>query len=347
MLYISRPINYGIFGVVDTDDGVEDRVMYKELVEMVIDYHLDIVGVTVDHEHNTIEAIDVYQDEKYCTKEQAKLAAISGVYIKTYKNEITSLSVDGHAAQKVVRVRLSDYGKSMAGCASFGWVNRESGKLIVFVLDDSFEIVRTPLRVFSYSDLRWDISTVSDCDYIEEIYKALIDTDNMGYLNWNKYLIDKPERMQYWRCIHMVNGSSEVINNHKSVFNEIKDFNAISAKIGELYERDFNNIASKPLNAYHFLPVYINDIINLVRKYIDEDGNFVLSGNFVALREEFISVFKWLRIATQLPYPKVRRFENYITWLNPPENIQKMYIKMCDNFVAAVRAYCKDKKIYL
>lgn len=347
MLYISRLINNGIYGVVDTDDDVEERVSFNEIIKMIFDYHLDIVGVKTDPVHSTIESINVYQDEKYCTKAQAKLATVSGVYIKTYKNEITSLVVDGNPPQRVVRVRLSDYGSSMAGCVSIGWIHRVEEKLVVFALDNNIEIVRAPLRAFGYAGIRWDISSVRDCDYVDELYQAMIDTDNLGYLKWNKYIIDKPERMQFWRCIHIVNGSSDVINNHKSVLDEIRDFNAVSAKVGKLYEKDFNEVVSKPLNAYNFLPVYIHDIISLVRKYVNEDGKFVLSGDFVALRNEFISVFKWLRVATQLPYPKVRRFENYISWFNPPENIKQMYISLCDNFVNAVKAYCKDKHIYL
>lgn len=128
MLYISRFVDPRQFGVVDTDDGVENLVRYADLYT-ANNLGLDIVGAEPDR----LDEIFIHQPVETMSRQQVKTRTLLGVDVKIYNNEITNILLCD--IQEPVTIRLSDYASACAGYILTG-NDQGNGHKLTLVLDE-------------------------------------------------------------------------------------------------------------------------------------------------------------------------------------------------------------------
>lgn len=135
MLFISRFVDYESYGVVDTDDGVEEVISLQDVYRASYDLGLDIQGVRKDGKMLPLNHIRTYQNPDTLTKLQVKTKVLHGVDITVYNGMITSLLIDINVMAQPARLRLSDYGESCGDRILVG--NRfQNMHRVTLVLDD-------------------------------------------------------------------------------------------------------------------------------------------------------------------------------------------------------------------
>lgn len=136
MLFISRIAGLGIYGVVDTDDGVEEVVDEVALWEAKSQLGLDIRGVS-EVDETTVIALP-YQDTSTMTLLQTKTSVLHKVDVKVYNGYITSII--WHEITEPVYLRLSDFGDRCESCILYG--NKAPGWVNMFlILDDKIKSI--------------------------------------------------------------------------------------------------------------------------------------------------------------------------------------------------------------
>lgn len=192
MLYISRNIGAKQFGVVDSDTGAERIMSMSALRDFVLVEHADIEGVKIISTLSglAIGEITPYQDIKYCTSRQVKLRVVSGVDIRTYKDEITTIIADNNIVKRDTRIRLSDYGSRMDGLIGIRWrnVGFEFDNFITLVVDDDITIVGTPPNPIGCG-VRWDVSECNN-DYIVSYLYRVLQANKINTARWSEYIVD-------------------------------------------------------------------------------------------------------------------------------------------------------------
>lgn len=133
MLYISRCVHTGVpseqfsipkkllpehigvnfeevYGVVDTDDDVEELVTRSELLDICCNRGVVIEGVIVARDY--IRCVSPYQLESSISRAQRRAEVVCNVTVTRYKDEVTEIFWDSFKLQKPVSIRLSNFGSS-------------------------------------------------------------------------------------------------------------------------------------------------------------------------------------------------------------------------------------------
>lgn len=198
MLYISRSFHDDTFGVVNTDTGVEAKVSFNDLMDIVLIQHTMVEGVELTYVpakgFDIINSITTYQDPQYYSKEQAKLKVLFGVDICTFRNEIVNIVIDGDVVPKNLNIRLSKYGKLMDGRINIGWHEHKEGQTVTFVLDDNLDVL-TEAPFIGIKGVRWDVSDVTDESLIRGMYIQLA-TDGVSDKFWHNFIVDSKNRVK-------------------------------------------------------------------------------------------------------------------------------------------------------
>lgn len=206
MLYISRRAGLNEYGVVDTDDGVEEIVKYPRLSEIIGNFDLDILGVEskivelVSGSYKALTGVSVYQDEKYLTASMVKLKTMCHVNIKVWNGMITDLTWDGAKIKSPVTVRLSDYGHSVAPRILSDNLIFGSHKITI-VLDDNVSFACEAFMASSITQnigingfgAVFDLQELSDTATAGLVYNAVYMHSMDGY-RMLKSIIDTPKR---------------------------------------------------------------------------------------------------------------------------------------------------------
>ena len=114
MLYISRYVDNDHYGVVDTDDGVEQIVAYDYLQSSIVKHRVRVVGVKHLCDAFDTLVIEPYQLPETLTTLQIKTRLMKFVDVKVYNGMITSVIWDANRIDSPVSVRLSDFGGIVA-----------------------------------------------------------------------------------------------------------------------------------------------------------------------------------------------------------------------------------------
>lgn len=189
MLFISRYVGAGMYGLVDTDDGCE------EIVTKIVIEKAKQSGVVI-HGAEDIVNVMVYQPESTRTMLQIKTITLSRIDVKTYKNKITSVNILS-GIKKPVTIRLSDFGTV---CADYILMaNKPATRLkVLMVLDDKIGFSKStfwtaPSLTLRQMGIALDIHELSD-DTAIVVYKGL-------YFKLNKQcfegIVDTDERFKY------------------------------------------------------------------------------------------------------------------------------------------------------
>lgn len=202
MLYVSRFINSDSYGIVDTDDDVEEIVTQNELMSFVMDYGLRIAGIatrTAEFSFGNIDYVDkivIHQHPSFTKPIQAKVSLIYHTDIKLYKSMITSIIWDASQIKEQVSIRLSDFGDFVADRVLLGnkWNKKPS---ITLILDDKIKVTEKSFDAGVYGTYDYgvcfDLRELSDDLMARSVYKNVLgpERNRQGF----KYIIDSEERM--------------------------------------------------------------------------------------------------------------------------------------------------------
>lgn len=209
MLYISRRVAYveGLYaqidyGVVDTDDGVEEIVPETELYTAVGAYGMEIAGTT-----EGLRRIEPYQTADSLKAIQAKTKTLKNATVTVWNNMITNIVwgvwSDG------VRLRLSDFGTEIADFVLLD--NPTPVNPVTLVFDDKITSVRCwAFRMdtsvdgtkatfeidagFINDSVRFDLRELSNNDIADVIYSQFRLYDDRF-----NFIIDSNQRKEFMR----------------------------------------------------------------------------------------------------------------------------------------------------
>lgn len=181
MLYISRMIGRDKFGVVDTDDGVEEVIDYATLNEIVCWSKVTIRGVHVDgHPVKYIQAVEVYQPPETKGVLAVKTHLMKGIEVTTYGECITGVYWRQPALVSPVKIQLSKFGTR---CSDFLFTQvggtKRKGK-VTLILDDrvhlsdqSFSFRDDTEINLGYIGVVVDMRGISEMRFAERAYRIL------------------------------------------------------------------------------------------------------------------------------------------------------------------------------
>lgn len=204
MLYVSRFVGKTAYGVVDTDDGVEDIVGVSVLMEALRTVGNIIVGAnavpTGGPLWHFIEKIRPYQPSETMTQLQVKTSLLKHIDVLTYNSMVTSVQVRASEITAPVTIRLSDFG-SMCADGVFRGLTWEGRHTVTVVIDDrikflenSFDLpVEDKARCLGVdgAGIMFDLREVSRPDVYKAVYSAVWDRNEIEV---DRTIVDVPER---------------------------------------------------------------------------------------------------------------------------------------------------------
>ena len=324
MLYISKCRGKSKYEVIDTDDGVAEVVTYGQVVDAVRS-GVDIKGVKCFIKDGVpyIQEVKVYQHQDSMTVRQTKAKVLAGVDIKLHNGEITSFNWVDSIVQPNVRIRLSDYGSKCAdGIFETGmWKHKVP---IIIVLDDKIKLRRQSLTgACQCSQLKIDVSEVTDIKTLNIVYKELI--ENAGRMSTvEEYAIDRYNRLEkvaiYGVVAHGHNPGGRVFSQ------EAIDF------LENLLVESFEKLADSPLHfvSYTSARDIAKDHIAGLRRY--EKFWRMNSNSYMAVRvHDDLRLLEVLSKTTTVNMQTAGNFLTFLYYFSPPsERVQQAYVKLCN-----------------
>ena len=222
MLYISRHVycknlsaryrqfqsyqGHHAFGVVDSDDGVEELVTRDDLEEIVRNQCIDVAGVEIMSPSRLILQILPYQGENPSSVLQTKLSVLRHVNITVYNSTITSFLFRRDKLADGTRVRLSDFADSCGDFLMYGNMSLAAGPIVTIVLDDKIksitdysfrldsgnEVSSLGVSAVSSLDVMFDLSELTNFELARSVYKQVLAYKGEPL----KAVIDSEERKQ-------------------------------------------------------------------------------------------------------------------------------------------------------
>lgn len=319
MLFLSRWTSHDTFGVVDTDDGVEVIVTWDDIKSLVSSGKIVIRGIdTVSN----ATYFRTYQPYDTISAKQSKLYALYGVDIKVWQSWISSVVITGSSRQ--CRVRLSEFGRRLSALILKDCDDNHAN--VVLVLDDKVKVGTQSLRqFFKYCVL--DITEVTNNRIYERVYKEM----TLRYPDWDAFIIDRPERMDYFKALAVL----ERPVNDNPHFNHISAYvstaEATSARIAQEYMSEFErlvNMEFRLLNGY-----FPSD--RITTEYVvwlcqPHAKNLLKQGYYDCIRlSQYNRIFFVLKHVVVYDEQALIRFENFIKLFDAPVEVQDLFIRFC------------------
>lgn len=350
MLYISRMLGQTKVVVVDTDDGLETIITYRELHDYVTKLGIEIQGIETAIELNRfgqrkiIKGVSVYQPADTVTREQTKLKVLRGVDVKTFNGKIMSVSLESETAGKVIRLRLSDYGSECGECIFLSMPVCHSSSYyvcnIVAVLDDKIKLNSRSLNLFFEHGVVIDTSEVRNkatvelvCKEISRSYKAV------KFINEMVFDSDV-SRMDYYKAFALLAREYNTDPQLDSLIGFVKDADTVSDIVSKRFRAEFISLADSELRKSPQKRM-MNEAIILYRTFSLWDyKSYIDSADFSDLkRDDFIRAFDSMREMTSCNKAAITRFKNYIKYFIVTPELQNAYIRLLHNVLGFINAY--------
>lgn len=188
------------FGIVDTDDDVEEIVDWNLLYYICFDLCLDIRGITY-YDENGIKFIDTITPQQVrgtMTQLQTKTLALKSVRVVTYKDCVSAIVWDFDDLRSTVSIRLSEFGKACSDSLLLYRHNSLSNRLIL-VLDDNIDFSETSFVTREYSEFSslgvvFDIREVHRIEKAELVYECVRNCGLFDSLPASEVIIDNSPR---------------------------------------------------------------------------------------------------------------------------------------------------------
>lgn len=329
MLYISRCIGKTKYGVVDTEDEVEEVVTQEELADIV---RLGIVieGAVISCKSGKLpELVEAFP---YCVHEHnsttlMKLRILYGIDIHVRGNIITMLGRDDRVVKEGFRIRLSDYGRVLGNHFLFDPSFGMHHKTVILELDDKLALMEDAFNFASKAYVKLDITNVDEQTVVDAVYHE--HWRNSSHLPIEDLIIDKPERMEYYRVLEFLKGRPDAVvptcpQSVKDKFTE--KFRPEIMRMSE-YTKNITCIAGQVERDFVSSCVAFMDI---VARYLD--GDVKEFDEIRIINPE--TVFTFLGSWTTCSVHSAALIARYILYLDPPEDIKRAYeglfCRLCD-----------------
>ena len=186
MLFVSRYIGYGNYGVVDTDDGTEEIAGIGMIIRAARS-GVDIKGVITSGVPGAsggalVDDVVPYQLPDELTQLQMKTNLLRGVNVTTYHSAITSIRLRQHEIKEPVIFRLSDFGNRCMDCVLQGNMRYGQHKLTL-ILDNKVELEDIAFCLSSADrgssvgvngvGVKFDVREVRYNRIVENVYRAV------------------------------------------------------------------------------------------------------------------------------------------------------------------------------
>lgn len=196
-----------LFGVVDTEDDVEEVVAWRDIEKASSVCGLDIAGVDVVLPSRSVRVITPWQDPTTASVMQVKSSVLWHTEVTVWGSHVTAVTWHSDRIVSPVTLRLSDFGDYCEDCILYD--NFGSGSVsptgeigahkITFVLDDKVRVTPDTFRVGGTSmsvlgkgglGVVLDLREVTDDSVADVVYGSLY----RYYGNPLDSVIDTPER---------------------------------------------------------------------------------------------------------------------------------------------------------
>lgn len=177
MLYVSRYIWPDSFGVMDTDDGVEQSVTSKELTDAFFCQHLDIKGMSIKD-----FPVKIYQPPETKTQAQLKLEMLSHIETIVFQGMLVNIRFDWRKLRAPVSVRLSNFCSGI-GDSIFRGSDVSGPHRLTLVFDDKIAsigrfglqplVCPAPHKSRDTLCVRFDFSEVTNEALVSSLYESL------------------------------------------------------------------------------------------------------------------------------------------------------------------------------
>lgn len=311
MLFVSRLIGATNYGVVDTDDGVEEIITDVDLIR-ITKLGLEIKGIDADG------FARCYQDPLTMSLLQIKTNAIDGVSVFVYKDYITSIRRSAPSLRPGTRIRLSQFGKRFSDYVLeqvMDWNKID----LVLVVDDQFELTYPSTNIAPMFGVAFDITEVTNEEAAQAIYSSY--RRYSSSLKLSEFCIDRPDRMNYQQALLALSTGEH----DKGVTFTLETW----ARIREEFTPKFQSI---DLGELHFNSTtrdgkaYMKDIRSAAEFWRSrcQDCFEVLAHDC----ETFDAIG---RLANAGGRP-LRWFHNYLMFFPLTDELKRVYVDLCNTF---------------
>ena len=354
MLYISRCVGRDKWGVVDTDDYVEEVVDKKQLNDIVLVKGIDIAGVTVGSGRISgkygagargtyIRNVEVYQNPEYATRASAKAALLYGVDIKTSGKQIVSISVPGGLRKKLVKLRLSDFGES-CGAHVLEQIVVGEHELLMLVMDDKIKITQ---KTFDGISLQYrvviDLSEVTDRKTVERVYTC--ENFKTGASNLDIYIQDEIERLDFYKGVGILTRGVGQYSGTFRMSDLLRSPESTQAELEDYFGKSFLDLSNEPiaLKTHPSVGLQIQNFVSQgsTREFMNLYKSGKLSWEYVKAHGR--SVLYVLRDVTTMNRNTLQRFENYVTWFDATKELRQAYTRLCVRTIQWFNDYTSKK----
>lgn len=171
MLFISRRVGYSGYGVVDTDDGVEEIVTGTALYDVPSELRKSIKGVLENTEAAPQKAFRPWQDPDSRSLLQTKTSTLHNVDVTVWGDMVTDIVMRN---TQIEVIRLSDFGTRCADCVFVG-NNRPKRHRLTLILDDKVELNLLSFKILQFADkyVNAGVSSIGVVFDLREVRKRL------------------------------------------------------------------------------------------------------------------------------------------------------------------------------
>lgn len=358
MFYISRFVGAKKFGLCNTDDGVEQIVDGRQLESIVIGQGVEVKGVTVApwNSSKRISLVDVYQVE--FTTKQAKCKVMLGVDIKLFRGTITSIEWDKSPNGMRRRIRLSDFGVACGAklfhtmaVKYFRGAVRHSD--LVLILDDKLQCDQKAFKYALNTDVMFDLREVTDVKIANTFYLNYLNT-NMADEQLNEFVLDIPERLDYWYGVKVVNYglTFDPLGNHISHY--VNDTETVIEAMYQKYKSEFLALPKK----FSF-KLREDDSNHSIRTSVANQVNFFLHNRpDIITSQDFELLWKAYNINHDIPSIRLileydteqgltaplRRLRNYLEYIDRPDDFKQVFIDLYHKILDQLICIARDNR---
>lgn len=334
MLYISRCVGMGKYGVVDTDDGVETICEHSELWEYCVNMGIDVKGVVLqttmvrNRPKLSIHHVEVYQGAE-TTKGQLKMKLFQGIDVKTYNGEIVAFDYDPNLVPQGIQVRLSEFG-SKCGEYLFKRGCYTDKIFLTIILDDNIVLHGKSFKYFYERGVALDIREVRSKRTIGYICRELC-SKGINNIKLDKLVIDHPARMEYYRGEILLHcgppRSGPVVNNIADLVQNAEEVNRLVTK---KHRAEFKSVAAAQFvsNGYDPWGGKYKDFAQWLKRY---KHYIELPDYDLYIGSRMHEIVPILAEVTTSNKSVLLRFQNYVTYFNVEQELKDAYVQVCQS----------------
>lgn len=330
MLYISRRMGIGRWGVVDTDDYIETVCDMNRLREAVC-CGLEIKGVSVIDRPflgKHIDHVEVYQNPEFSQRNQAKMAVLNGVDIRTSGTDIVSISTPSGIRGDRVSVRLSDFGDSCSPHI-LGSILIPYGKTLTLVLDDKLKFTNKTFKgAIEYSRLYLDVTEVTDQKALDRVY--LCDGFKDGFDSIETYIIDNEDRLDFYKGVGIIMVGVGSHSSYYDLSKSIRSMDDVSQKLAKRFHKEFYAISDgvyslrSTVDSY-YATYYLGRSSFCCMRDAIKDGVVT----YELARRCSDDIIWMMRTISAIKKGALLRLQNYFQWFNPTQEMQDLLVRFC------------------